>query len=403
MKLSSFRSLITATICGVLLCSATSSAGRKMSAQLNAPSAAATALPVADSEPLVQLAVLLDTSGSMKGLADQARCQIWNAVSRLATAKRGGLPIRLQIAVYQFGTESVSKSEGCLRQVIPFTEDLDVISEALFRLQVAGGDEYCGAAINAAAADLEWSSDPSVYKTIVIAGNESFFQGETTFGEVLPQLASNSIVLNSIYCGTKYREEDGWQAATEIARGRFARIDHNHHLPNIKTPYDEKMRELNREMNATFVWYGKHSHVAADNQKHQDENTARMSDHAFAARMSAKIGHLYHHVDHDLVDAMTHGKVQVDRMPTELMPENLRRMTADQRVEFLNGKISDRQSVRRRMADLIAKRHAYLQKQMMNDLGKDAPQVFGEALIEALVEQATDCGFEFDEKVVSVK
>lgn len=402
MKLPGTHSIIVAAICGILLCPSPVNAGRKMPGTLNTPRTLVTAPPVASSEPLVQLAILLDTSGSMKGLADQARCQVWNAVSRLSTAERSGKPIRLEIAVYQFGTEFVGKSEGCLKQIISFTEDLDAVSEALFRLKIAGGDEYCGAAINAATADLAWSTDPTVYKTIVIAGNESFFQGETTFGEVLPQLTSSNIVLNSIYCGTKYKDDDGWLAATEIAGGRFARIDHNHHLPNVKTPFDGQMRALNREMNETFVWYGKHSHKTADNQKHQDENTAKMSDHAFAARMSAKIGHLYHHVDHDLVDAMNHGKVKLNKMPEDLMPANLRVMTVDQRMEFLNRKIGDRQAVRRRMADVIAKRHAFLEKVMMEKLGKDAPNVFGEALIEALVEQATERGFKFGKNVVSV-
>ena len=35
---------------------------------------------------LIQVALLLDTSGSMKGLIDQAKCQLWNVVSDLEKA-----------------------------------------------------------------------------------------------------------------------------------------------------------------------------------------------------------------------------------------------------------------------------------------------------------------------------
>jgi len=356
------------------------------------------ALTNSSGEALVQVALLLDTSGSMKGLVDQARCQLWNVVSDLATAQRDGKPIRLQIAVYQFGTEDVSKKQGCLRQIIPFTETLDDVSAGLFRLTVAGGDEYCGEAVGAALDDLDWSSEPSVYKAIFIAGNESFYQGERTFGSLLPELNAQSILVNTIYCGSKYKNDEEWRLASQAAEGRFTKIDHNHKLPDISTPYDQKMRELNSEMNETFVWYGSRAKKAAENQARQDRNADRMSDHAFASRMSAKIGHLYHHIEHDLIDGTLHGKIRLETMPEELMPESLRSMTPKERQEYLSAMISLRQSVRRRMAEVIAKRHRFLTAKMSEKLSpsEDSVTDLGEALISAVTEQARQRGYEFE-------
>ena len=39
------------------------------------------------SPPVIELAILLDTSGSMQGLINQARTQLWTIVNELATAK----------------------------------------------------------------------------------------------------------------------------------------------------------------------------------------------------------------------------------------------------------------------------------------------------------------------------
>ena len=72
-------------------------------------------------------------------------------------------------------------------------------------------------------------------------------------------------------------------------------------------------------------------------------------------------------------------------------------MPADQRMAYIQGKIDQRQSVRRRMAGVIAQRHAYLQAEMMKELGSDAPNVFGQALTQALVEQASERGLTFGE------
>ena len=41
-------------------------------------------------KPLVQMAILLDTSGSMSGLIDQARTELWSIVNEFIFAQRNG-------------------------------------------------------------------------------------------------------------------------------------------------------------------------------------------------------------------------------------------------------------------------------------------------------------------------
>ncbi|MEL6107757.1 MAG: vWA domain-containing protein [Planctomycetota bacterium] len=345
-------------------------------------------------DSLIQLALLIDTSGSMEGLVDQARYQLWNVVSDLAKARRGTQTIRLEIGVYQYGTDRVAKSKDCLRQIVGFTEDLDEVSRGLFSLHVSGGDEYCASAIARCLDDLEWSSDPSVYKAVFIAGNESFDQGKTTLGEVLPAVKQKSVFLNTVYCGTKYEGRPQWDVAAKIAGGLASFIDHNHHLPNMPTPYDARMRELNEEMNETFVWYGKGAAKAASNQGKQDRNADKMSDHAFAARMSAKIGHLYHHIDHDLVDAINHGHASLDKMPESLMPPVLSQKSSDERRTYMDEMIARRSSVRRRMAEVLSQRQRFLENELLKR-GVEAKTVLGDALGEAIKDQAATLGYTF--------
>src|SRR5262245_35180864 len=47
--------------------------------------------------PKVQIAILLDNSGSMEGLLNQARTEIWKVVNEFATAKQRGVRPRLEI------------------------------------------------------------------------------------------------------------------------------------------------------------------------------------------------------------------------------------------------------------------------------------------------------------------
>lgn len=384
--------------------SLTAAAASDLPTRVDVPTPFAPRTEVASNgEALVQVALLLDTSGSMEGLIDQARCQLWNVVSELSKAKRHGSPITLQIAVYQYGSRNIPSELGYLKQVLSFTDNLDEVSAALFSLTVGGSNEHCGQVIGAAINGLEWAENPDVYKAIFIAGNESFDQGPTSFGDLLSPITSRALVLNTIFCAKRSGSQkftggtNQWSSAARLVGGLYSTIDHNHHLPEMKTPFDEKMRELNREMNESFVWYGDGADEAAKNQRVQDANARKLSDHAFAARMSAKIGHLYHHVHHDLVDAIAHGKADIAIMSAGDMPALMKKLSHSERMEFIAEKTRQRQAVRRQMADLITRRHAFLEEKMnrSGDNGSDRSLVLGEALAKSIRAQAERKGYVF--------
>src|SRR5688572_11377607 len=98
----------------------------------------------------IQVALLLDTSGSMDGLIDQAKSQLWRIVNELSAARKYGAAAKVEIALYEYGKQTVSAEQGYVRRILAFTGDLDRVSEELFALTTNGGDEYCGKAIQSA-------------------------------------------------------------------------------------------------------------------------------------------------------------------------------------------------------------------------------------------------------------
>lgn len=50
-------------------------------------------------KPLVQIALLLDTSGSMEGLIEQAKSQLWRIVNEFAKARQDGIAPEVQVAL----------------------------------------------------------------------------------------------------------------------------------------------------------------------------------------------------------------------------------------------------------------------------------------------------------------
>src|SRR5688572_8260073 len=112
--------------------------------------------PAPAEKPLIQLALLLDNSGSMQGLIDQARSQLWTVVNHLARTKKNGQTPRLEVALYQYGDRP--------QQLLAFTDDLDAVSEKLFALGISGGSEHCGQVIQLSLDELKWSEEAGAYK-----------------------------------------------------------------------------------------------------------------------------------------------------------------------------------------------------------------------------------------------
>ena len=113
----------------------------------------------APAQAKVQIALLLDTSNSMDGLIDQARTQLWKVVNTFVDARRDGAAPFVEVALYEYGNNSLHVANNYIRQVEPLTRDLDELSRELFALKTNGGEEYSGAVIQRALADLSW--DPS--------------------------------------------------------------------------------------------------------------------------------------------------------------------------------------------------------------------------------------------------
>src|SRR5256885_4196437 len=90
----------------------------------------------------VQIALLLDTSSSMDGLINQARSQLWTMVdqmgrmTRVVDGKTRG--VKIELALYQYGNDTLSETTGYIQQVLPFSTDLDNESDKLHALLTNG-------------------------------------------------------------------------------------------------------------------------------------------------------------------------------------------------------------------------------------------------------------------------
>lgn len=351
-----------------------------------------------EKKPLIQIAILLDTSGSMSGLIDQARTELWAIVNQFIFARKNGKVPELQVALFEYGKSSIPQKDGYIRMIVPLSTDLDKISEELFTLKTNGGSEYCGWVIKEATDLLQWSNSPDDLKVIFIAGNEPFTQGPLDYRQTCHGAISKGIIVNTIHCGS---ENDGingkWKDGALLADGKYMNINHNNKIIHIQAPQDNEIAELNKKLNDTYVAYGKAGKEYYHRQAEQDKNAAAVSKEAMLQRTVAKSSLHYKNYQWDLVDAIQDDKVKIKDLKASDLPENMKNMSVKEKEAYIKNKAKQRTEIQQKIQKLNEKRKKYVEEEMKKQTKDNS--TLGSAIIKAVDEQAKKRNFTIESQM----
>ena len=342
----------------------------------------------------VQLAILLDTSNSMDGLIEQTKTQLWKIVNEMARSKRESIAISLYVALYEYGNDGLSSDEGYIRLITPLTNDLDKISEELFKLKTNGGSEYCGTVISEAIKDLKWTKSTNEYKVIFIAGNEPFNQGEKDYKEACKSAISKGIIVNTIYCGS-YDEgvQSFWKEGADLADGKYINIDSDQQIVHIETPFDNELVELGQKLNETYIAYGYEGDELKQRQDEQDANANNLSPSVMVERSITKGSGQYKNESWDLVDAKEKGSVDVANIPKDQLPKEMQNMTAEERNKYIEKKAKEREKYQDKINELDKQRRDYIAKKIAE---KPEDNTLDAAMLKIIREQASNKNYKFE-------
>lgn len=345
--------------------------------------------------PLVQIAVLIDTSSSMDGLIEQAKTQLWKLVNEFISAKQDGKTPAVQVALYEYGKSSLNAKENWIRQIQPLTRDLDKVSEELFALTTNGGEEYCGAVIARATEDLAWDANPKVYKAIFIAGNEPFTQGPVDSKKSCKEAIEKGVIVNTIHCGGEAQGiAENWNQGALLADGKYLVIDQNQAIVHIEAPQDKEIVKLNEELNNTYVNYGSAAPAAKARQIAQDSNAAAKAESgAQVQRTLTKVGRSYLNVAWDLVDARRQKDFDIAKVKEADLPEEMKKMTVEEREAYLAKKTAEREEIQKKVLALNKEREAYVATKHKESSKTDTLDT---AMSKALRAQAEKKGIEWE-------
>jgi von Willebrand factor type A domain len=348
----------------------------------------------ANEKPKIDIVFCIDCSGSMGPVIETAKQKVWAIVNEVARAKPSP---ELRIGLIGYGN-----AMGPFR-TFPLTSDLDEVYKNLLPFNDRlGGDEYVGLAIHKATTEMKWSEGKQVMKVIYVVGNETAHQGPAEFDytKTAPAAIAQGIMVNAIYCGD-YDYQVGsptWREVAKLADGSYMEIAAQGGAVVVATPFDQQLNELSGKLNTTYVGYGRQRAEKLAQQSLNDQQSAHYSLSSAADRAGAKASAQYDNSNWDLVDAAKNNKdFDVKKLKEEELPDEMRKMTPEARVAFVETKSKERAEIAKQIKELSGKRDAYIKEEVQKK-GLDTNKAFDEAVRKSIMEQGARKGFEFEKK-----
>ena len=342
--------------------------------------------------PKIQAAILLDVSNSMDGLIEQAKAQLWTMVNVMGKAKCNGETPQIEIALYEYGRDDNDQGKGYVKQISPFTSDLDDLSQKLFQLTTNGGEEFCGYVIHTSLNELTWDTASSNYKVIFISGNEDFLQGNITYTLACAEAKKKGVIVNTIYCGDRLQGiQEHWNLSGECGNGSFTNINSDAKPEDIPTPYDSTLITLNNKLNGTYIYYGADGRTKKELQGSMDVANSSINSYAGVNRAVSKASKkTYYNGTWDLVDAKENDQKFLDKVDLKTLPDSLQKKSKAELEVIITQKSNERGSIQKEIQDVSKKREVFITEEKIKKAKAGNNTQTLESEVEKIIrEQAT--------------
>lgn len=316
----------------------------------------------------IDIVFAVDTTGSMGGLLDGAKRTVWSIANQVRDLEKNA-DLRVGLVAYRdLGDEYVTR---------PFalSDDLDAVFAELSSYRAGGGGdvpENVDAALHDAVHKMKWRTGAK--KMIFLVGDAPpSSRGEVPrFETTAREAASKQIIINTIRCGHDSETQTAWQQIASIGNGSFSSIQQDGGVQQIATPYDDKMAALAADIDSTTIVYGD-----MDSRRRWEGKMAVTSSAPAAARADrgayyAKGGGVAAKPAEDVVGGVATGKMDVDGLDAEKLPEEMRTKSKEELKAELTARAKKREQAQKEIAELAKKRDEYLKANTKDASGFDA-------------------------------
>ena len=322
-------------------------------------------------KPQIEVAFVLDTTGSMQDLIDGAKRKIWSIANQIIDANPRP-EVKFSLVGYR------DRGDVYITKVFNLTSDLDSIYGELQKFDADGGGdtpESVNQALNEAVTKIQWSSDAKTLRLIFLVGDappQMNYKKDTPYSQTVKLAFQKDIVINTVLCGDDPETAQIWKEIAKSAQGKFVAIAQQGGMQTLVTPMDDELSKLNDEVAKTAILYGK-KEVRSMNQD-KISSYASAPAESKADQLSYKNKSLSGGVitsQGDLVEDVKNKIVTLDTLKEEDLPADFAKLPQAERAAYLKAQTAKRGELQTKITDLVKQRDAYILAEQKKSGDKD--------------------------------
>lgn len=343
----------------------------------------------------IEVAFVLDTTGSMSGLIEGAKRKIWSIANNIMDLKPKP-EIRFALIGYR------DRGDAYITKTFDLTEDVQAIYGELLAFRADGGGdspESVNQALHEAVGKLGWSPDKAVFRTVFLVGDappHMDYKDDVHYPETLKAAAAKDIIVNAVQAGTQGDTQKIWREIAKLGGGAYVQIEQSGGMVSYPSPYDAEIEKLNIEINDTVVPYGVETKRAEIMDK-VGRSKAMLG--VVSAEMNAYFekksgpGGTRQVISGggDLVEDVANGAVDLSKLEKKALPEDMQGLSAGDRKAYVASRAAQRSALRSELDHLLKKRASFVAEKQAAAMSK--PDAFDTEVDRMIKAQAAAKGF----------
>jgi len=316
----------------------------------------------------IEVVFVLDTTGSMSGLIQAAKDNIWSIASSMASAKNKP-EIKMGLVAYR------DRGDAYVTRTLDLSDDLDSMYAALMDFKAEGGGdgpESVNQALHDAVSKMSWSRSDDVYKVVFLVGDappHMDYQDDVKYPQTIADAARKGIVVNTIQCGQDGATTHRWQQMAQLSQGRYFQVGQSGNAVAVSSPFDAKLASLSRQLDDTRLYYGdaeemesKKSKIAATDKLHENSSVMARARRAVFNRSDSGSSNQWG--SNELVEDVSSGRVKLDDVETDDLPDALKAMSRPEQLAVLKDHAKKREALQQEIESLATQRKQYIKTEL---------------------------------------
>jgi hypothetical protein len=313
-------------------------------------------------KPRIEVAFVLDSTGSMSGLIEGAKQKIWSIANSIIA--RTPVPeVRIGLVTYR------DRGDEYVTRRFDLTDDLDAVFANLRTFTADGGgddEESVNQALNEAVTQLAWSADASVLKIVFLVGDyppHMDYRDDVKYPLTCRDAAKRGIIINTVQCGDVPSTTPVWKDIARLSEGAYVALAQSGNMTVVATPYDDEIARVSAALGETVIAYGDSTRREEATKKVAEAAAAPASVSADRAAFNLASGGKAIQGSGDLVADVAAGTVDVAKVKLDLLPPEMQKLSPSQRAALVGEAQKKRDALNATLTDLASKRATFLDQE----------------------------------------